>query len=228
MMRIDIATLFPDMCEAFLGESIIGRARNAKLIDIRCHQIRDWAFDKHRRVDDSPYGGGKGMVMMCEPIYLCYRSVCEQSGSKPHVIYMSPKGKVFDQSIAKRLSDMEHIFILCGHYEGVDERILEEIVDEEISLGDFVLTGGEIPAVAIADAVGRLCPGVLAADECFENESHYSGLLEHPQYTRPEEWHGKKVPEVLLSGNHKLIAEYRLQKSLEITKERRPDMLDRT
>ena len=227
-MRIDIATLFPEMCETVLSESIVGRARRAKLIDIRCHQIRDYAFDKHRRVDDSPYGGGKGMVMMCEPIYLCYRDICDKSGSRPHVIYMSPKGKVFDQETAKRLSDMVHIFILCGHYEGVDERVLEEIVDEEISAGDYVLTGGEIPALMVADSVARLCPGVLAADECFEDESHYNGLLEYPQYTRPDEWHGRKVPEVLLSGNHKLIEEYRRNMSLEITRQRRPDMLGAT
>ena len=225
-MRIDIATLFPEMCETVLNESIIGRARRAGIIDVRCHQIRDYAHDKHHRVDDSPYGGGKGMVMMCEPIYLCYQDVCKMTGKKPHVIYMSPKGRVFDQSHAKRLCTYEEgLFILCGHYEGVDQRIIDTIVDEEISAGDYVLTGGELPALMVADAVARLVPGVLAADECFTEESHYNGLLEYPQYTRPEEWNGMRVPDVLLSGHHKNIEKYRHDESVRITAERRPDML---
>ena len=198
-MRIDIATLFPEMCEAVLGESIIGRARRAGKLEIHCHNIRDYTQDKHRRVDDTPYGGGKGMLMQTEPIYNCYQAVCEMIAAKPHVIYMSPKGQPFSQQRAIELREYENIFILCGHYEGVDQRVLDEIVDEEISLGDYVLTGGELGALVVADAVGRLCPGVLSEEVCFTEESHYSGLLEYPQYTRPPVWHGMEVPAVLSS-----------------------------
>ncbi len=226
-MRIDIATLFPEMCEAVMSESIVGRARRANMIEIHCHQIREYTLDKHRRVDDSPYGGGKGMVMQCDPIYRCYESVCSSFPEKPHVIYMSPKGKVFTQADAVRFSEMPRIFVLCGHYEGVDQRILDKIVDEEISIGDYVLTGGELPALVMCDAIARMCPGVLAADECFMDESHYSGLLEYPQYTRPEVWQGMEVPPVLLSGDHRKVEEYRLSESLRITAEHRPDMLKR-
>lgn len=225
-MRIDIATLFPEMCEAVLGESIIGRARKSKFIEINCHQIRDYSTDKHRRVDDTPYGGGMGMVMQCEPIYRCWLDVCEQSGAKPHTIYMSPKGTVLDQKKAVELSKMENIMIICGHYEGVDQRILDKIVDEEISAGDYVLTGGELPAMVLVDAVARMCPGVLADAECYTDESIYSGLLEYPQYTRPEVWEGEAVPEILLSGHHKNIADWRHQQSLELTKQRRPDLYE--
>ena len=177
-MRIDIATLFPEMCEAVLGESIIGRARKAGKLEIHCHNIRDYSKDKHRRVDDTPYGGGKGMLMQTMPIYDCFEAVCAMTKTRPHVIYMSPKGQPFCQQKALELREYEHIFILCGHYEGVDQRVLDEIVDEEISLGDYVLTGGELGALVIADAVGRLCPGVLSEEVCFTEESHYSGLLE--------------------------------------------------
>ena len=223
-MRIDIATLFPEMCEAVLGESIIGRARKSGAISVTCHQIRDYTLDKHRRVDDIPYGGGMGMVMQCDPIYNCYKAICEQIGSKPHTIYMSPKGTVLTQKKTIELSKKENILIICGHYEGVDQRIIDKIVDEEISIGDYVLTGGELPAMVLTDAVARMCGGVLSNEECFTEESIYSGLLEYPHYTRPETWEGDSVPPVLLSGHHKNINTWRHEKSLEITKERRPDL----
>jgi len=226
-MNIEIATLFPEMCETVLGESIVGRARKAGKINVHCRQIREYTQDKHRRVDDTPYGGGMGMVMQCEPIYNCYKAVCDEMGCKPHTIYMSPKGKVFTQQRAVELSQMENILIICGHYEGVDQRVLDRIVDEEISIGDYVLTGGEIPAMVVTDAVARMCPGVLSDEICFTDESIYSGLLEYPQYTRPEVWEGEAVPEVLLSGHHKNIAAWRLEQSLAVTKERRPDLYEK-
>ncbi|MCC8043303.1 MAG: tRNA (guanosine(37)-N1)-methyltransferase TrmD [Oscillospiraceae bacterium] len=224
-MRIDIATLFPDMCEAVLGESIIGRARKAGKIEIYTHQIRDYTTDKHRRVDDIPYGGGMGMVMQADPIYRCYLAVTEKMSEKPHVIYMSPKGTVFTQQKAVELVEKENIFVLCGHYEGVDQRIIDKIVDEEISIGDYVLTGGELPALVMCDAIARMCDGVLSSEICFEEESHYDGLLEYPHYTRPEVWDGRTVPSVLLTGHHKNIENWRHSESLKITAQRRPDML---
>lgn len=224
-MNIEIATLFPEMCEAVLGESIIGRARKSGAIVLNCRQIRDYSNDKHRRVDDTPYGGGMGMVMQCEPIYRCWLDVCERLGTKPHTIYMSPKGKILDQKKSEELSKMENIFIICGHYEGVDQRVIDKIVDEEISIGDYVLTGGELPAMVLVDSVARMCPGVLSDAECYTDESIYSGLLEYPHYTRPEVWEGECVPPVLLSGHHKNIEKWRHEKSLEITAERRPDLL---
>lgn len=223
-MRIDIATLFPDMCETVLNESIVGRARKAEKIELHCHQIRDYSTDKHRRVDDTPYGGGMGMVMQAEPIYRCYLAVAEQIGAKPHVIYMSPKGATFTQQRAVELSKMDNILIICGHYEGVDQRVIDKIVDEEISIGDYVLTGGELPALVVTDAVARMCDGVLSSEECFTEESHFSGLLEYPHYTRPEVWEGESVPPVLLTGHHKNIAEFRHNEAVKITKERRRDM----
>ena len=225
-MRIDIATLFPEMCEAVLATSIIGRARKAGFIEIYCHNIRDFSEDKHQRVDAAPYGGGNGMLMQADPIYKCYEHVCEEACSKPFVIYMSPQGAVLNQKMAVDFAEnYEHLFIICGHYEGVDERIIEEIVDKEISIGDFVITGGELGALVLADAVGRLCDGVLSEDVCFEDESHFSGLLEYPQYTRPQVWHGREVPQVLLSGNHKLISDWRHEQAVKRTMEKRPDML---
>ena len=220
-------TLFPAMCETVMSESIIGRARKAGKVEIVCTDIRDFAGNKHNKVDDMPYGGGMGMVMAAQPIYDCYRSLYDEDESKPHLIYMSPKGRTFDQKRARELSELDRIVLLCGHYEGVDERVIEEIVDEELSIGDFVLTGGELPALAVADAVCRMLPGVLSDELCFEEESHFSGLLEYPQYTRPAEWHGKEVPEVLLSGNHAKIDEWRRMQSLMITAERRPDLYSR-
>ncbi|MBE6862995.1 MAG: tRNA (guanosine(37)-N1)-methyltransferase TrmD [Ruminococcus flavefaciens] len=224
-MHIEIATLFPEMCEAVLGESIVGRARKAGKISVHCRQIREYTQDKHRRVDDTPYGGGMGMVMQCEPIYNCYNAVCEELGTKPHTIYMSPKGSIFDQQKAIELSQMDNILIVCGHYEGVDQRVINKIVDEEISIGDYVLTGGELPACVVADAVARMCPGVLSDDVCFTDESIYSGLLEYPQYTRPEVWEGDAVPPVLLTGHHKNIQQWRMEQSIALTEQRRPDLL---
>lgn len=226
-MRIDIATLFPQMCETVLSESIVGRARRAGLIELCCHNIRDYSADKHRRVDDSPYGGGMGMVMQAEPIYQCYLGVCEQLAKKPHVIYMSPQGGVLTQKRAIELSKLDNLLVICGHYEGVDERVLEEIVDEEISIGDYVLTGGELPALVLVDTVARMCDGVLSSSECYEEESHFDGLLEYPQYTRPELWHDKRVPEVLLSGHHKNIVNWRQEQRLARTRLKRPDMLSK-
>ncbi len=226
-LRVDILTLFPEMFDAVLNNSIIGRAVENGILEINCVQIRDFAFNKHRQVDDYPYGGGQGMVMQAEPIYLAYMSVCEGLEYKPLTIYMSPQGKTFRQSTAKRLAKKKHIVILCGHYEGVDQRILDEIVDAEISMGDFVLTGGEIAAMAVVDATARMIPGVLACEEAFADESHFSGLLEYPQYTRPAEWHGRKVPEVLMNGNHKLIQEWKRQAAIENTYRKRRGMLSK-
>ena len=224
-MQIEIATLFPEMCEAVLSESIIGRARKAGHICVRCWNIRDYTLDKHRRVDDVPYGGGRGMVMQADPIYRCYEAVCRDIGTKPYVIYMSPKGKVLEQQRSLELSVMPHIFVLCGHYEGVDQRILDEIVDEEVSIGDYVLTGGELPALVLVDTIARMVPGVLPENLCFEEESHFGGLLEYPQYTRPVEYQGKTVPEILLSGDHAKIGQWRRKESLRATFRHRPELL---
>ena len=225
MMRIDILTLFPEMCEAVMSESIIGRARKAGKVEIVCTNIRDFSGNKHNKVDDMPYGGGMGMIMAASPIYDCYKSLYKEGEEKPRLIYMSPKGKTFTQQKAVELSKLDRIVLLCGHYEGIDQRVIDEIVDEEISLGDYVLTGGELPALTVADAVCRMLPGVLSDDICFEEESHFAGLLEYPQYTRPAEWMGREVPEVLLSGNHKRIEEWRKVEAIKTTLERRPDML---
>ncbi len=227
-MRFDILTLFPDMVRGVLSESIIGRAEKSGLIEINYIQIRDFANNKHNSVDDYPYGGGQGMVMQAMPIYGAYMHATEGCEKKPHTIYMSPQGKLFDQKTAIRLSEEDHIVILCGHYEGVDERIIEEIVDEEISTGDYVLTGGEIPAMTLVDAVARMIPGVLSCDASFEDESIYSGLLEHPQYTRPPEFMGREVPEVLLSGHHLNIEKWKHKESLKRTFLKRPDLLKKT
>ena len=224
-MKIDILTLFPEMMEAALKTYIIGRAEKCGLLSINCVQIRDFAFNKHRQVDDYPYGGGQGMVMQAEPIFQAYKSVTEGLEYKPKTIYMSPQGRTFRQSTAKRLAKEKHIVILCGHYEGVDQRILDEIVDMEISLGDFVLTGGEIAAMAVVDATARMIPGVLASEVAFSEESHFNGLLEFPQYTRPSEWHGMGVPEVLQNGNHKLIEEWKRRAAIENTFKKRRGML---
>lgn len=226
-MRIDIATLFPEMCETVLNESIIGRARRNGLVTVCCHNIRDYTLDKHRRVDDSPYGGGMGMVMQPDPIYRCYQAVAEQCGTKPYVIYLSPQGRPLRQARCVELAKEPHLFLLCGHYEGVDERVIEEIVDEEISIGDYVLTGGELAALVLSDSIIRLQDGVLADSSCFEEESHYHNLLEYPQYTRPEVWMERRVPEVLLSGHHANIAQWRREKELERTLQKRPDLLER-
>ena len=225
-MQIDIMTLFPDMCDAYVSESIIGRAVKKGVLDIRCHNIRDYTLNKQKQTDDAPFGGGMGMVMYCQPVYDCFKAICEQRGVRPHVIYMSPTGQVLTQSKVKELSQLSNICILCGHYEGVDERVLEEIVDEEISIGDYVVTGGEMPALILTDSVARLCPGVLSDEECYTDESHYSGLLEYPQYTRPYIWNGREVPEVLRSGHHANIIKWKKEQSLRRTRERRPDMYE--
>ena len=225
-MRIDILTLFPEMCESVLSESIVGRARKENLVEINCRQIRDYSLDKHRRVDDAPYGGGMGMIMGVQPIYDCYKALCDEIGKKVHLIYMSPQGKTLTQQRVRELSKLDGFAILCGHYEGVDERVIEEIVDEEISVGDYVLTGGELPALIVADSVSRMLPGVLSNEECFTEESHYSSLLEYPQYTRPPVWHERTVPDILLSGHHANIEKFRREKALERTFLRRPDMLE--
>lgn len=225
-MQIDIATLFPEMCDAVLQESILGRAQKSGAISVQCWNIRDYTLNKHKRVDDVPYGGGRGMVMQADPIYRCWEAVCAERESKPHCIYLSPKGSVFTQQKAVALSQLPHLFLLCGHYEGIDQRILDTIIDEEISIGDYVLTGGELPALVLTDAVARMCEGVLPDAVCFEEESHYNGLLEYPQYTRPEEFMGKKVPEVLLSGHHKNIEEWRYEQAMQRTQERRPDLYE--
>lgn len=226
-MRFDILTLFPEMMESVLGESIIGRAKEKGLIELNFVQIRDFAHNKHKQVDDYPYGGGAGMVMQAEPIYQAYKSVTCGLSYKPYTIYMSPQGKTFRQSTAKRLSKKEHIIILCGHYEGVDQRILDTIVDAEISLGDFVLTGGEIAAMAVVDATARMVDGVLKEEVSYSEESHFNGLLEYPQYTRPKIWNGVEVPEVLLSGNHKTISEWKRKKAIEATFKKRRGMLSK-
>lgn len=225
-MRIDILTLFPEMCNAYLNESIIGRARKAGKVEIECTDIREYTKDKHRRVDDTPYGGGMGMIMQVDPVYDCYRALCEQLGTKPHLIYLTPQGKTLTQQRVRELAEMENIALLCGHYEGIDERVIEELQPEEISVGDYVLTGGELPALILADSVSRMLPGVLSDDECFEEESHYSSLLEYPQYTRPYEWRGRTVPDVLLTGHHANVDKWRRQQALKRTLERRPDMLE--
>lgn len=228
-MRFDVLTLFPELVSGILSESIIGRAQKAGYLSVHAHNIRDWSEDKNRRVDDTPYGGGMGMLMAAPPVYNCYEAVRAMAPEmKSRVIYMSPKGKVLTQDHAKELKERyDRLIILCGHYEGIDQRVLDEIVDEEISVGDYVLTGGELPACILVDCVSRLIDGVLASAECYENESIASGLLEYPQYTRPYEFHGVKVPDVLLSGHHAKIAEWRASEALRLTKEKRPDLLEK-
>ncbi len=223
-MKINIMTLFPQMCETVLSESIIGRAREKGLVEINCINIRDYTEDKHRRVDDAPYGGGMGMLMQTVPIANCYKAICEKSNNN-HLIYMSPCGEVLTQEKVKELAKMEEITILCGHYEGVDQRVIDSLVDEQISIGDYVLTGGELPALVLADSISRMLEGVLPNDEAKELESHYNGLLEYPQYTRPYEWNGMKVPDVLMSGHHENIDKWRREQSLLMTQKYRPDML---
>ncbi len=230
-MRFDIMTLFPELVDRVLGESIIGRAQESGACTVRTYNIRDYSEDKHRRVDDTPYGGGKGMLMAAPPIYNCYRAVLADQlkdgyDGRRHVIYLSPAGRVLTQSVAEELAHKyDNLILLCGHYEGVDRRIVEELVDEEISIGNYVLTGGEIPACILVDCVARLCDGVLSAAECHENESISSGMLEYPQYTRPVDYHGMTVPPVLLSGDHKKIDEWRREAAYELTRRQRPDLL---
>ncbi|MCQ2418872.1 MAG: tRNA (guanosine(37)-N1)-methyltransferase TrmD [Clostridia bacterium] len=224
-MRIDIMTLFPDTVGDMMSDSILGRAQDRGFITIRTHQIRDYTVNKQNQVDDYPYGGGRGAVMQADPLYRCWAHICEEIGCRAHTIYLSPCGEVFTQEKAKQLRrDYDHLILVCGHYEGIDERFIEECVDEEISIGDFVLTGGELPAMVVADCVCRMVPGVLPDAECFEEESHWAGLLEYPQYSRPAVWHDREVPAVLLSGNHQNVARWRRKQAILRTFHRRPDM----
>ena len=227
-MRIDIATLFPEVCEAFMGESIIGRAQRNGYIELHAHQIRDYTTNRQKQVDDYPYGGGQGMVMQAQPIHDCCRDILRQIDEagrpRPHIVFLTAGGATLTQEKCKELAGYDGLLLVCGHYEGIDERVIEELADEEISIGDYVLTGGELAAMVVADSVFRLQPGVLSCPEGYEDESYYSGLLEYPQYSRPEVWNGRRVPEILLSGHHAKIAEWRHEQSLERTKTRRPDL----
>lgn len=229
-MRFDILTLFPDMVMNGLAESITGRAMKQGLIDVKATNIRDFAGNKYGHVDDYTYGGGAGMLMQAEPIYKAYRSVIESyddSDIKPRVVYMTPQGNVFNQKMARELANEDKLIILCGHYEGVDERVLEEIVTDYISIGDYVLTGGELPAMVVIDAVSRMVPGVLGNEDSALYECFYDNLLEYPQYTKPAVWHDKEVPEVLLSGHHKNIEKWRKEQAEKRTMERRPDLYEK-
>ncbi len=234
-MNFYILTLFPEMVSSGLHTSIIGRAVSRELLSIRTINIRDYAFNKHQSVDDYPYGGGAGMLMQAEPVYLAYEAAAEEIRSrrpeaemekKPRVVYLSPQGKTFSQRMAEELAEEEDLIFLCGHYEGIDERVLEEIVTDQVSIGDYVLTGGELPAMVMVDTISRLVPGVLHNDISAESESFQENLLEYPQYSRPEVWHGKRVPEVLLSGHHANIQKWKRQQSILRTRERRPDLLE--
>lgn len=225
-MNIDILTLFPEMCETVLSTSIIGRAREKGLVTFQCHQIRDYTKNRQNQVDDSTYGGGEGMLMTAQPIYDCVKAVEKIRGKKPHLIFMTPTGKTLNQERVKELSQYDGFAILCGRYEGVDQRVVDAVVDEEISIGDYVVTGGELPALILADAVSRMIPGVLSTPEGFTKESHFSSLLEYPQYTKPVIWNNMEVPDVLISGHHANIEKWRREQSLKITYERRPELLE--
>ena len=221
-MKIDIMTLFPEMINAVMRESIIGRAQDKGLVEVKATNIRDYALDKHHKADDAPYGGGRGQVMLAEPLYLCHEAL--SGGEHVHTVFLSAQGAPFNQEKARELLAKEHFILVCGHYEGIDQRFIDECVDEEISIGDFVLTGGEIPAMAIVDAVSRLIPGVLGDEVCFTDESHWSGLLEYPQYSRPDDWHGLTVPEILRSGDHAKVARWQKKQAILRTLHRRPDL----
>ena len=226
-MRFHVMTLFPDMVSGGLRTSITGRAIENHIFELNIVNIRDYSKDKHRHVDDYPYGGGAGMVMQPGPVYDCYQDIVKDMDKKPRVIYMTPQGKVFSQAIAEELSKEEELIFLCGHYEGIDERVLEEIVTDELSIGDYVLTGGELPAMVMIDSISQLIPGVLNNDDSAEYESFQDGLLEYPQYTRPETFMDKKVPSVLLSGHHGNIEKWRREQSLKRTLIRRPELLEK-
>lgn len=226
--RVDIITLFPETTGDVLSESILGRAQERDYLKIECHQLRDYTINKQNQVDDYPYGGGHGAILQADPLYRCWKHICDETGDRGHTIFMSPCGTTFNQAKARQLvSEYNHLILVCGHYEGIDQRFIDECVDEEISLGDFVLTGGEIAAMAVTDAVCRMVPGVLSHPECYENESHWDNLLEYPQYSRPEVWHDRAVPKILLSGHHANIAKWRRKMSIVRTRERRPDMYEK-
>ena len=224
-MNYHVLTLFPEMIENGMNTSITGRAITKVLLSLEAINIRDFAFNKHQKVDDYPYGGGAGMLMQAEPVYLSYESIAERIGRKPRVIFLTPQGKTFNQDMAKEFALEEDLVFLCGHYEGIDERVLEEIVTDYVSIGDYVLTGGELPAMVMMDSISRMVPGVLNNQESGETESFSGNLLEYPQYSRPEEWHGKKVPEVLLSGHHANVDKWRREQSIIRTAKWRPDLL---
>lgn len=226
-MKIDIMTLFPEMIKSVLGESITGRALQKNLFELNAINIRDFTLDKHNRVDDAPYGGGSGMVMSAQPVYDCYMSLIKDSKIMPKTIYLTPHGKTFNQQMAKELSKEEHLIFLCGHYEGIDQRVIDIIEPMEVSLGDFVLTGGELAVLPICDSILRLVPGVLGNENSMVEESFENNLLEYPQYTRPEEFMGRRVPDVLLSGHHKNIEKWRHEQSVKITELKRPDLLNK-
>ena len=230
-MRIDIVTLFPELCDQFLSASILGRARAKNLFEAHCHQIRDYTTNKQKQTDDYPYGGGCGMVLYAQPIADCLREVqrqcAEQGRNKPHVVFLTAAGKPYNEEAAKRLAGYDAVTLVCGHYEGIDERVIEAFGDEEISIGDYVLTGGELASLVVADSVLRLQPGVLAEEKGYQEESYWDGLLEYPQYTRPEVWEGRAVPPVLLTGDHKKIDAWRAAQSRARTRLRRPDLYER-
>ena len=224
-MNFHVLTLFPEMIRNGMNTSITGRAINAGILSVEAINIRDYAFNKHQKVDDYPYGGGAGMLMQAEPVYLSYEAIKEKIGYRPRVVYLTPQGKVFHQEMAKELAKERDLVFLCGHYEGIDERVLDEIVTDYVSIGDYVLTGGELPAMVMIDSISRMVPGVLSNQESGETESFAGNLLEYPQYSRPEEWHGQKVPPVLLSGHHANIEAWRREQSVMRTAKRRPDLL---
>ena len=223
-MRFDIMTLFPEAVMPMMHASILGRAEKKGLLSIHAHQIRDYTTNRQNQVDDYPYGGGRGAIMQCDPLYNCWCAVCDELGAPAHTVYLSPCGSVFNQAKARELLQYENLILVCGHYEGVDQRFIDECVDEEISIGDFVLTGGELPAMAVVDAVARMIPGVLGDDVCFTDESHWAGLLEYPQYSRPDVWHGREVPPVLRSGDHKAVARWQKKQAILRTMRLRPDL----
>lgn len=226
-MNFHILTLFPEMVMQGLNTSIIGRAVDRGLLSIEAVNIRDFTLDKHKKVDDYPYGGGAGMLMQAQPVYDAWNSIVQRIGYRPRTIYLTPQGPTFEQSMAKGFALEQELIFLCGHYEGIDERVLEEIVTDYVSIGDYVLTGGELPAMVMVDAISRMVPGVLTNDESGSTESFEGNLLEYPQYSRPEEWMGKKVPPILLSGNHQKVDEWRREQSVIRTRERRPDLLEK-
>ncbi len=227
MFKVDIATLFPEMCDAVLNCSILNRAKKFNIVDIKTHNIRDFSTDKHKKVDDYPYGGGAGMLMKADPVFRCYKHVLKERNENLKVIFLSPQGKLLTQRKVLELSQTNSaLFLLCGHYEGIDQRVIDLIVDEEISIGEYILTGGELAALVLLDAMIRLLPGVLSNEESLREESFFNGLLEYPQYTRPAVWQNMKVPEILLSGNHEKINNWRKLKMIETTKKKKPKMLD--